>query len=175
MTHDDTTDDDTIYCGCIQMHQKFAALVKKLHPSLKRLLECQPISDGIHPTHMPKGKKTRGVYLFTESEGDHLYIGRSNNLLRRYKNHWMPHTTYHQASFAILLARETTGRMKATYKAGDGSRKALAADPAFAAAKERIRAMNYRWVEESDPHTQCLLEFYAAISLAARYNDFDTH
>jgi predicted GIY-YIG superfamily endonuclease len=174
MPPDDTTDDDIINCGCIQMHHKFAALVKKLHPSLERLLNCKPVSDGADPTHMPKGK-TCGIYLFTESEGNHLYVGRSNDLFRRYKNHWMPRTTHHKASFAILLARETTGCMKATYKAGDGSRKALAADPAFAAAKERIRAMNYRWVEESDPHTQCLLEFYAAISLAARYNDFDTH
>ena len=35
--------------------------------------------------------------------------------------------------------------------------------------------MEYRWVEESDPTCQCLLEIYVSVALMTRYNDFDTH
>ena len=66
-----------------------------------------------------------------------------------------------------------------TYKKGDGTRKALMADAAFRgafdAAKARIRAMDLRYVEESDPVRQTLLEVYVAVVLGTPYNDFDNH
>ena len=34
---------------------------------------------------------------------------------------------------------------------------------------------NLRWIEETDPVQQTLLELYAAIRLASPHNDFDTH
>jgi len=46
---------------------------------------------------------------------------------------------------------------------------------AFTAAKARIRSMDLRFVEESDPVRQALLEIYASVVLATPYNDFDTH
>ena len=68
---------------------------------------------------------------------------------------------------------------KATYRAGAGSRAGLMLDPAFAAAfvaaKERIRAMEYRYVEETDQSCQPLLEIYCAVVLVTPYNDFGTH
>jgi len=42
-------------------------------------------------------------------------------------------------------------------------------------AKERIRKMDLRFVEESDQTTQVLLEVYCAVALKAPYNDFNTH
>lgn len=83
------------------------------------------------------------------------------------------------AAFAFRLAREATGQMKATYRPGEGSRNALAIEPtfkaAFDAAKARIRAMEFRYVEEADPVRQCVLEIYCAVALATPYNDFDNH
>jgi hypothetical protein len=35
--------------------------------------------------------------------------------------------------------------------------------------------MEYRWVLEPGPTTQCLLEIYAATALATPFNDFDNH
>ncbi len=35
--------------------------------------------------------------------------------------------------------------------------------------------MEYRWVEETDPTCQCLLEIYSAVTLETPYNDFDNH
>ncbi len=46
---------------------------------------------------------------------------------------------------------------------------------AFIAAKERIRRMEYRYVEEGDQSRQALLEIYCAVVLGTPYNDFDTH
>ena len=61
----------------------------------------------------------------------------------------------------------------------EGSRKALLADAAFKAvyesAKNRIQRMNVRYVGESDPVRQALLEIYVALATGARYNDFETH
>jgi hypothetical protein len=77
-----------------------------------------------------------------------------------------------------LLAREATGQTR-SYRA-DGSRRALLlADPAFAAeyqrAKDRIRRMSVRYVDEPDPVTPTLLVVHVAPATEARYNDFDTH
>ncbi len=38
-----------------------------------------------------------------------------------------------------------------------------------------IRAMEVRYVAESDPTRQALLEIYVATVTEAKYNDFDTH
>ncbi len=78
--------------------------------------------------------------------------------------------------FAFRLAREARKVPKATYKAL-GSRAHLLQAPefalAFTEAKARLRAMNIRVVEESNPFRQALLEMYVA--LAAPYNDFVNH
>ncbi len=62
---------------------------------------------------------------------------------------------------------------------GDSSRAGLAVNPdfqnAFSSAKERLRLMDYRCVEETDQTRQALLEAYCAIALGTPYNDFDTH
>ncbi|MGO9397349.1 MAG: hypothetical protein ACLP19_05810, partial [Xanthobacteraceae bacterium] len=103
----------------------------------------------------------------------------SNDLRGRYGRHCRPGATYRQAAFAFQLARKITGNIKAAYRAGTGSRAGLMLDPAFAAAfvaaKERIRAMEYRYVEEADQNRQALLEIYCAIVLGTPYNDFGTH
>ena len=126
---------------------------------------------------LPPGMAKCGVYLFTESD-HHLYVGRSNKLRGRYGRHCLPGATYKQAAFAFRLAREATGRLEATYKT-KGSRRDLMLDPAFVkafeAAKERIRSMEYRFVEETDQNRQALLEIYCAIVLETPYNDFATH
>lgn len=91
----------------------------------------------------------------------------------------MPKKTEREAAFAFKLARQVTGSLKATYMKGAGSRKHLAASAdfieAFTASKARIKNMEYRWVEETNPTCQCLLEIYTAVVLGTPYNDFDTH
>jgi hypothetical protein len=80
--------------------------------------------------------------------------------------------------FAFRLAREATGHVEASYRS-EGSRAALAADPEFAAAfskaKARVREMELRYVGETDPLRQALLEIYVAVVLRTPYNNFETH
>jgi hypothetical protein len=154
------------------MDPKFTALVEHLAPKLARLRGMEPLRYGLLPRNMPRS----GVYLFTEG-GRHLYVGRSNDLRGRHGRHCRPGATYRQAAFAFQLARETTSRAIAAYRAD--SRAGLMLDPAFAAAftaaKQRIRAMDYRYVEETDQTRQALLEIYCAVVLGTPYNDFGTH
>ena len=156
------------------MDPKFAALVETLAPKLESLLAMTPQQYGKLPRDMP----VSGVYLFTE-KGKHMYVGRSNVMRKRYGRHCRPGATHRQAAFAFQLARKATGKVTASYKTGKDSRAGLMTDPefmeAFRAAKERIRAMEYRYVEEVDQNRQALLEIYSAVVLATPYNDFGTH
>ena len=152
------------------MHAAFASLVDSLHPKFETLIGSTPLGLG-----GPKPKQ--GVYLFSE-HGKDLYVGRSNNIPNRYAGHTRHGATHLSAAFAMLIARAETGR-KADYKPGTGTRAALMDDPifrlAFDAAKARIRAMEFRAVEETDQVRQTLLEVYVAVVLRTPFNDFGTH
>ena len=156
------------------MDPRFASVIGQLHPAFERLLATSPTRHRRLARDMPM----QGVYLF--SEGDrHLYVGRSNHLRDRVGQHCRAGSQHNQAVFAFRLAREATGLMTPAYTTGAGSRKGLAADAgfgeAFSAAKARVRAMDYRCVEETDQTRQALLELYCAIALGCPYNDFNTH
>ncbi len=156
------------------MDQQFISYIEALKPKLMHLLEMTPVTPEILPGLMPE----KGIYLLSEGE-HHLYVGRSNNIRQRIARHSNRGATHRIAAFAFRLAREATGNRKATYKKGEGSRAALMENPmfvdAFSSAKERIRKMNLRFVEEVDPVQQALLEIYVAVVLDTPYNDFDNH
>jgi hypothetical protein len=156
------------------MDARFADAVRQLHPCFERLLAMPPCKEGALPKSMPE----RGVYLFSEGD-NHLYVGRSNRLRRRYGDHCNPGAPHNQAVFAFKLAREATGKTVAAYVQGPDSRLGLVGDPdfakAFSSAKARVRLMEYRFTEQTDPNLQALLEIYCTIVLQCRYNDFDNH
>jgi hypothetical protein len=156
------------------MNRDFALVVEALHPRFEALMASSPFVDGNLPRDMP----SKGVYLFSESD-QHLYVGRSNSLRKRYKQHCNPGSQHNQAVFAFKLARHATGRLIPGYVRGEGSRIGLLGDPAFLAAfvqsKDRVRRMSYRFIEETDQTRQALLELYCAIALRCPYNDFNTH
>lgn len=155
------------------MHKRFATVVAQLDPSFRQLLAMRPSK----PLALPPEVPTAGIYLLSEGRR-HLYVGRSNRVRKRLRNHCRPSATYKMAAFAFRLAREATGRLKATYKP-EGSRADLMKDPAFVhafdAAKARIREMDVRFLAEADPVRQAILEVYVAVVLRTPYNDFDTH
>ncbi|MEY9098006.1 hypothetical protein ABIA24_000915 [Sinorhizobium fredii] len=156
------------------MHRKFQEVAEKLHPKFEALLCCPPVSGGKLPKVMPHS----GIYLFSEGS-NHLYVGRTRRMRGRYGDHSRSSAKHNDAPFAFKLAREQTGYLKSEYKPGKHSRIGLSQDPIFDAAFKtallRIRAMDFRYVEETDPTAQCLLEVYASVVLGTRYNDFDTH
>lgn len=155
------------------MHKRFAAVAAQLDSSCRQLLAIRPTK----PLGLPPDVPRAGFYLLSEGRR-HLYVGRSNRIRKRLSNHCRPSATYKMAAFAFRLAREDTGRLKATYRP-EGSRADLMKDPAFVAAfgaaKARIREMDVRVVAEADPVRQAILEVYVAVALGTQYNDFDTH
>jgi len=126
-------------------------------------------------THLPKNMPEAGIYLFSENRAP-LYVGRTNNLRKRLQYH--TRNNHNQATFAFLLARHETGKLKASYQPR-GSRQDLLSDPAFRTAfddaRQRIRTMNVQWVAEADPIRQTILEVFTAFQTNAKYNDFDNH
>jgi len=125
--------------------------------------------------NLPKDIPLAGIYLLSE-HGKALYVGRTNKLRNRLQYH--TRNNHNQATFAFLLAREKTGKTKASYQK-TGSREDLLTQPdfrsAFDLARKRIKEMDVQFVEETDPIRQALLEIYAAMRVRARYNDFDNH
>lgn len=81
------------------------------------------------------------------------------------------------APFAFRLARKKTGYEMPTYRKR-GSRDDLFSRPEFKealkSAQERIQNMDVRYVEETDPRTQALLEIYVAVVLETKHNRFAT-
>ena len=155
------------------MDPSFKVFVESLEPKFNELVSMQPIKYDSLPHHLPK----KGLYLFSE-EDNHLYVGRTNRLRNRLREHCMPSGTHFSATFAFRIARQKTGYLKATYKT-KLSRPELVKDsvfgPAFEEAKKRVSIMDIRFIEETDPISQALLEIYVATVLHTPYNDFETH
>ena len=155
------------------MEPLFEEKISEIDRLFHDLLAMTPIKISQLPKNMPK----KGIYLFSEGE-HHLYVGRSNDIRRRFRLHSSKSASHLGAAFAFRLAREATGNIKASYKP-KGSRKDLMRDPvfveAFEDAIERIRNMDVCFVEESEPVTQAILEIYVSIALQTPYNDFDNH
>src|SRR5262245_5630523 len=142
------------------MNEVFRQHVERLHEKFEALMGMEPVSLAQLPRVVPKS----GIYLFSEGPS-HLYVGRSKRIRQRLRYHC---GSAKDAPFAFKLARETTGKTKATYSTKD-SRNQLLLDQtffaAFQAAKNRIRHMDIRFVEETDSNRQALLEIYATICL----------
>jgi len=152
------------------MNERFRELVTRLEPKLQSLLAVPPVKIDTLPRTMPAS----GVYLFSEG-AEHLYVGRRKRLRARLRYH--ASDQYFAASFAFMLARETTGFTQPTYTKR-GSRAELQTNAKFRAAfrqaRERIASMDVRFVDEPDPVGQALLEIYAAMALHTQYNKFET-
>jgi len=156
----------------MELHSSFARKMENLPKRLKELLDMPIRRKG----ETWPSDKVSGVYLFSEA-GMPLYVGRSRNIKGRFRAHTT--LSHNSGSFAFRIARETTGMTQATYRP-DGSRANLQDDPRFRAAFldaiERVKAMDFQFVVESDPVSQCLLEVYCSLALGTqKYNSFDTH
>jgi hypothetical protein len=150
------------------MSPEFQQAIESLQPTFERLMEAAPYARG---GALPK----KGVYLFSEN-GTALYVGRSNNIPQRRRQHTLRCSQPNQAALAKLLARDETKR-PVDYRKGAHAR--LLEDQefmeAFRKAKERVREMEFRAVEECDQTGQALLEVYCAITLGTPHNDFRNH
>jgi hypothetical protein len=97
------------------MSPEFQEAVESLHPKFERLIESARYAKG---GPLPK----QGVYLFCEN-GKALYVGRSNNIPQRRRQHTLPSSQTNQAALATLIARDETKRSVDYHKGARKSHK----------------------------------------------------
>ena len=123
----------------------------------------------------------KGIYLFYE-EGRPVYVGRSDRMRSRILEHGRAGSQHNSATFAFSLATESAhakGVDCAMRTRGD-LQKADDFKPLYDEAKSRVRSMEFRVVEVTDPVEQAVFEIYAALCLKTTleqhgYNDFRNH
>jgi hypothetical protein len=117
-----------------------------------------------------------GVYLFSDGVNP-VYVGQTRNLRSRLRQHTSPSSRENQAALAWRMA------LKDAAAAGHpvaGTRKELEADAQFGEhfreAKDRVAAMDVRFIELEDPVTRTIFEVYAARALGTdEFNSWETH
>ena len=102
------------------MNPEFREAVESLHSAFELLIGADPYTAG---TALPE----KGVYVFYEN-GKALYVGRSNNIPQRRRQHIGRSSQTTQAALATLIARKETGR-KVDYR--KGARERLLSDHEF--------------------------------------------
>jgi hypothetical protein len=139
---------------------------------IEELLACPP-----HRRGVDWAPKAPGIYLYSEGER-HRYVGRTRDLARRWGDHTRPSSGINSAAFAFNIAKRDA--QAAGVDVGVG-RNELGAGPvfvrAFADAKARVRAMDYRFVRVDNPLLSTVGEVYAALILGTEgdFNVFETH
>lgn len=152
------------------MNEEFKEIIDQF-PSLMTGLISSPPRPWRNLGSLPQ----KGIYVFYE-DARPIYVGRSNRVKERIKEHGRPSSRHNSAPFAFNLAKKA-----AKGKAVNMSRARveLEKDPVFAdlfsRAKERVTRMSVRVIEINDPIIQTLLEVYAAVELKTEFNDFNTH
>ena len=111
------------------------------------------------------------MYVLYE-RGEPIYVGRSNRMRDRIREHGADGSDRYSATFAFKLLREKLGEPEGTAK-----EIAEAHSEEFRRQRERVRAMTFRAVPIEDQLEQHLFETYTILELGTypEYNDFDTH
>jgi len=153
------------------MNNEFKRLVDQLPGLLERLVRS-PLIPWSNLDNLPKS----GIYVFYEDEKP-IYVGRTNRMKDRIREHGRQRSKHNSAPFAFNLAKKVAkekGLNVSKFRAkleGDSNFANL-----FSDAKERVSKMSVRVIEINDPIIQTLFEVYASVSLqTTEYNDFDTH
>ena len=141
-------------------------------PELLQNLESKPPRTKENLVDIPE----RGVYVFYENDKA-LYVGRSNRLKARLREHCRESSTHNSATFAFNLAKEKMrlGQGMTVRVTRKELQKAPGFERAFYEARKRVSEMKIRVVQIDDQVTQALFEIYAALALEAPYNDFSNH
>lgn len=151
----------------------FGAIAEQLPQLLEQLRAAPPCGRGTDRS-IPRAP---GVYLLSE-QGKPIYVGQTRDLRRRRGQHSRASSKQNQATLAFNLARKAVADRADI--AGSRSRGDLAADPlfdgVFRAARERVAAMQFRFVEIREPELRTVFEVYAAVALGtSEHNSFQTH
>ena len=148
------------------MNTAFWEAVDKMKP-LMNDLEVSPERTWDKYREAPQN----GVYVLYEN-GAPIYVGRSNKMRNRIREHGAASSDRHTATFAFKLLRQALSEPEG--KAEDIERTYA---EEYRRQRERVRAMTFRAVWITNQLEQTLFEIYAILQVgtAPRYNDFETH
>lgn len=146
-------------------------MVKQLPNKLECLVDSNP-----RPWNNLGTLPQKGIYVFYEN-GSPLYVGRTNRMRDRLKEHGRQSSGHNKAPFAFNIAKNEANKLGLNV---NGSRKDLGNKPEFIflfqSAKQRVSEMSVRVIPIDDQIIQTLFEVYAAIALGTLYyNSFDNH
>ena len=152
------------------MNERFKKLTDRMPLRLQSLLEQPPIAiDDIGITQVPP----KGVYVFFEVNKA-IYVGRSNRLKERLKEHSQRSAVHNSATLAIRMAKRnisTQQKKKTTKQLMEDSNFVKK----FEVAKNRIARTEIRFIDIKDQAEQAMFEMYAILALKTEFNDFGTH
>jgi len=159
----------------------FTAKYKLISQLFRQLIAVPPESPNSLLTrfslafHRPR---ISGVYVFSDPmtiPETVMYVGQSNDLIHRLEEHCAVDGVM-KANFAFMLTVRTTG-LTLIPGTPSATKKSLLQDDRFKdgfdQAINRIKCMNYRFLQVDDRLTKNLLEIYAAVALNSAFNDFD--
>ena len=155
------------------MNAGFEKLIDKMPTNLKLLLEQPPITiEKIGITKIPK----KGIYVFFE-DNKPIYVGRSNRLKERLKEHSSSSSDHYSATLAFRIAKKSASviQIRANKQTNQQLMENSDFVKTFKAAKERISRVKIRFVEIEDQIEQAVFEIYAHLDLGTELNDFNTH
>ena len=141
---------------------------------------------------LPQELHTAGVYVFYERDKA-MYVGRSDDLLKRIRTHGNPGSGKSKAAFASNIAKakimqtykdtspcpnksDKQWRKSLDWELGKPESKFLVSfGTEFKKAKKEVLNMSFKVVEIEDSIDQAIFEIYASMKLKTPYNNFDNH
>lgn len=153
------------------MNKVFEGLIAELPLLMDRL-----VSSPLMPWSKLSGVPQKGIYVFYD-DNIPIYVGRTNRMRARLKEHARPSSTHNSAPFAFNLAKKEALKEGLEVRK---PRKELSKDvrfnDIFLGAKKRVSEMDIRVIEINDPVLQTLFEVYASLELGtSEFNSFDNH
>lgn len=157
--------------GEMSMYKKFEEYTDGLEIILRQIKSSKLMS-----ANNLQNVPAKGIYVLYEKSRP-IYVGRSNRMRQRLKEHGQDRSTHNSATFAFKLAKESAAELGLNVKR---KRAILEKDPKFSEvfgqAKQRVAKMRFRFVPIEDQVSQTLFEVYAILKLRTfKYNDFVTH
>ncbi|MFZ1128716.1 MAG: hypothetical protein WAN78_10885 [Methanoregula sp.] len=117
----------------------------------------------------------KGIYVFFE-KGRPLYVGRSDRMKERLKEHGRRSSGHTSATFAFIMAKKMAEKTKIDLsQIREDLEKDPELKPIYDRMKERVSKMQIKVVEVPDPVEQTFFEVYAALELKTPYNEWGTH
>ena len=152
------------------MSPGFQAIVDQMEPLLHALQmsPAQTVKDGL------RGLPKRGIYAFHEN-GRAIYVGRSNRMRDRIRQHGAESSRHESATFAYKLMLEVEGEQGG--HSSKLSRQELQEKykETYTEQRKRIREMEVHTVQIDDQAAQAVFEIYAILALGTtKYNSFQT-